>query len=134
MRWIVVYEANGKGSNRYFRALVCILFLISVTGCAHIASYSGDAYRKVMVFLHLQKAPSQDPGAGQNVCLLDPAASIPHEQPPPEVADPDKAPVVQLTETSFDFGEVKEGRDLVHRFNVRNVGKGVLQIKKVLPG
>jgi hypothetical protein len=43
-------------------------------------------------------------------------------------------PVVEIPETIFDFGEVKDGNDYVHAFMIRNTGTGVLEIKKVLPG
>lgn len=41
-------------------------------------------------------------------------------------------PVVQVPETSFDFGEVVEGKDYVHDFIIKNVGTAPLEIKKVL--
>ncbi len=44
------------------------------------------------------------------------------------------APRVELSETLFDFGEMNEGEDYVHAFMISNVGTGVLEIKKVLPG
>lgn len=43
-------------------------------------------------------------------------------------------PTVEVVETSFDFGELKEDEDYVHDFKVKNTGNGVLEIKKVLPG
>jgi len=44
------------------------------------------------------------------------------------------APSVQLAETTFDFGQLKEDGDYLHVFKVKNAGTAVLQIKKVLPG
>lgn len=43
-------------------------------------------------------------------------------------------PVVQLPETSFDFGEMYDGKEYLHEFIVKNVGNATLQIKKVMPG
>ena len=43
-------------------------------------------------------------------------------------------PAVDVPETDFDFGKVSEDKLLIHDFRVRNVGKSVLRIKKVLPG
>ncbi len=42
-------------------------------------------------------------------------------------------PVVQVPETSFNFGEVNDGADYVHDFKIKNVGNAALEIKKVLP-
>jgi hypothetical protein len=44
------------------------------------------------------------------------------------------APVAEVPETVFDFGEVREGNEYVHAFKIRNIGTAVLEIKKVLPG
>jgi len=43
-------------------------------------------------------------------------------------------PRIEIPETFFDFGELKDGYDYVHSFTVRNLGTGVLQIEEVLPG
>ena len=49
-------------------------------------------------------------------------------------AAPPAGPSIQLSETSFDFGEVYGGKEYVHDFMVKNVGSATLEIKKVLPG
>jgi len=43
-------------------------------------------------------------------------------------------PRIEIPETFFDFGDVKDGDDYVHPFTVRNLGTGVLEIEDVLPG
>lgn len=43
-------------------------------------------------------------------------------------------PRIEIPETLFDFGELKDGYDYVHAFTVRNSGTGVLEIEDVLPG
>jgi hypothetical protein len=43
-------------------------------------------------------------------------------------------PKVEIPETLFDFGDLKEDEDYVHAFTIWNLGTGVLEIKKVLPG
>ncbi len=43
-------------------------------------------------------------------------------------------PQLQADETSFDFGEVKEGEVIRHDFVVKNLGTGELQITRVNPG
>jgi hypothetical protein len=45
-----------------------------------------------------------------------------------------RTPVVEIPETVFDFGEIRDGDDCVHAFTIWNLGTGVLEIKKVLPG
>lgn len=42
-------------------------------------------------------------------------------------------PAVEVELTDFDFGKVSDERLLHHDFRVRNTGKSVLKIKKVLP-
>ena len=63
----------------------------------------------------LANAAGDIPGAGQS-------------------ASPPAGPSIQVPETSFDFGDVYEGKEYVHEFKVRNVGSATLEIKKVLPG
>lgn len=77
------------------------------------------------------KPPAEDTRA--HVCMLDPAmyAAQLSDQPAPASDTP---PVVEIPETTFNFGNVREDRELVHQFNIKNVGKSVLNIKKVLPG
>jgi hypothetical protein len=43
-------------------------------------------------------------------------------------------PRVEIPEMLFDFGELRDGEDYVHAFTIWNLGTGVLEIKKVLPG
>jgi len=44
-------------------------------------------------------------------------------------------PAMQVAETSHDFGAVKDTEgEVVHEFKIKNVGTGVLQLRKVLPG
>ena len=64
----------------------------------------------------------------------DPSAGTAPPQEPATLAAVQEGPVVQLAKTSFNFGEVSEGKDYVHDFKIKNVGKAELQIKKVLPG
>jgi hypothetical protein len=78
------------------------------------------------------KAPASIPETAQ-VCSLDTVACVPQSTSP--VAAPDKAaPVVQVPETSYDFGIMSEDKDFVHKFRIKNVGASELKIKKVLPG
>jgi len=43
-------------------------------------------------------------------------------------------PKIQLDETSFDFGTVYQDKILKHTFIFKNIGTGVLVIKKVKAG
>ena len=43
-------------------------------------------------------------------------------------------PLLIVPESTFDFGEVREEKEYVHAFIIKNVGTGVLEIKKVVPG
>ncbi len=43
-------------------------------------------------------------------------------------------PSAQISEMTFDFGELVDGRDYTHDFKIKNAGSATLEIKKVLPG
>ncbi|MEG1736995.1 MAG: DUF1573 domain-containing protein [Odoribacter sp.] len=43
-----------------------------------------------------------------------------------------KAPEIQIEESTFDFGEVKQGEEIPHTFVIHNKGKRDLVIRKVL--
>lgn len=43
-------------------------------------------------------------------------------------------PSAQISEMTFDFGELVEGKDYIHDFKIKNSGAATLEIKKVLPG
>ena len=43
-------------------------------------------------------------------------------------------PSLDVPEANFNFGEMSEDNIYVHEFVIRNVGTGVLEIKKVIPG
>jgi hypothetical protein len=47
---------------------------------------------------------------------------------------PQDAPVIQISEATYDFGEVPEGGELVHDFIVKNTGRTELRIEQVRPG
>jgi hypothetical protein len=75
------------------------------------------------------------PGNAQ-ICRLDdsmpcisqatsPAASITVTEKP--------APVAQIPERSHDFGAMREDRDFVHAFNIKNAGTCDLIIEKIIP-
>jgi hypothetical protein len=46
----------------------------------------------------------------------------------------ESAPSLQVSEPSYDFGEVEESTVLSHAFRIKNSGTEVLEIKNVLPG
>lgn len=122
--------------SRYFKGFMGILISLFLGGCAHTSSNAGfpvNVYNKVLVLLHIQSEPPEKGEVAVGVCLLDPASSIPHQTAAAAV-DPSKAPAVQIAESSHDFGLISEDGDFVHRFKIKNVGNGVLKIKKVSPG
>jgi hypothetical protein len=107
----------------------CALVVLFLTGCSHLPGVS-DVVRNGLSS-NAQKTPAEDTKA--QVCILDPAAYT-AEAPAQPVPESDCAPAVELPETTYDFGKLAESGELVHKFNVKNVGKCVLNIKKVLPG
>ncbi|MCE5334819.1 MAG: DUF1573 domain-containing protein [Desulfobacteraceae bacterium] len=104
------------------------MVLFFVAGCAHQGS-SGSFFQRFLAFCHIaspQKAKTAE------VCLLDPASYIPEPSAAP--ASQDKPPVAEVPVTSHDFGNLSESDDYIHKFRVRNTGKSILNIKKVVPG
>ena len=53
---------------------------------------------------------------------------------PATQAVPQNAPVIQIPQATFDFGDVPEGVEVVHDFKIKNTGKAELQIEQVRPG
>jgi hypothetical protein len=66
------------------------------------------------------------------MCLLDPVASVQQTVSPTPATD--NAPIVELPETTHDFGTIGEGKEYVYKFIIRNIGKSELKIKKIIPG
>jgi hypothetical protein len=53
----------------------------------------------------------------------------------PGAAAPELAlPVVEVPEKFHDFGTMREDRDFVHEFHVKNVGSSELLVAKIIPG
>ncbi len=79
----------------------------------------------VFVFLFLVSLASPLPGQAAEEAKSDTKVASP--------AAPG-APLLIVPESSFDFGDVKEGNQYVHSFAIQNVGTGTLEIQKVVPG
>ncbi len=45
-----------------------------------------------------------------------------------------KGPVVEMSERSFNFGDMYQDQSYVHEFVIKNVGDAPLEIKRVAPG
>ncbi len=60
-----------------------------------------------------------------------PVATPPSGPAPTATPDMAHAPKIISSKTKFDFGNVDEGPDIVHKFHVANRGKGTLKIKSV---
>lgn len=87
---------------------------------------------KLKDVLHLGKS-SDAQDRNSSVCLLDPTTNLPKDTSH-GIWPFGKAPVVQVAETSFDFGQVSEEGSFVHDFRVKNTGAGILKIKDIRPG
>ncbi len=121
---------EGGAMQRLFKGLLCFLVLFLIQGCASTKESSSHFLQKTLAVAHLGKNPPEE--KQQKVCLLDLNSAIPETTA--STAPTEKAPVVQIPETSHDFGTVTEDKTLVHKFSIRNVGKSELRIKKVMPG
>jgi hypothetical protein len=118
--------------QRLFTGLLCFAVLYCLCGCAAFKDSSSGSWQESTPQQSETKPPALIPETAQ-VCLLDPAACVPQTTSP--VAAPEKAaPVVQVPETSFDFGKMNEDKVFVHKFQIKNAGTSELIIKKILPG
>lgn len=52
----------------------------------------------------------------------------------PATASSQDAPVLEILDTVYDFGEINEDKEVAHEFVVRNRGKAELKINEVRPG
>ncbi len=118
--------------QRVIKGLLYFLALCLVSGCATAKQSSSNFFQKTLALAHLGTNPSEQKTEKGGVCLLDLQAAIPESTAP--AAPTDKAPIVQVPETTHDFGTVTEDKNLVHKFSIRNVGRSELKIKKVMPG
>jgi hypothetical protein len=108
-----------------------IMALIFLPGCSFLKSNSQGALSSINSALPWGAAG----GESSKVCLLEPTGVLQEADAASRVAvDPEKAPSIEIPEISFNFGSVSGGKDFVHKFSVKNVGKSVLSIKKILPG
>jgi len=116
--------------KRFAGAVVCVLACLLSTSCSEFDS--STCFGGVLSKAHEKSSLSESLSTPQ-VCILDPAAHA------ADVADAPKpsteaSPVAEVPETTFDFGKLTDNSEFVHRFSVKNVGKSVLNIKKVVPG
>jgi hypothetical protein len=125
-------KRGGQAVQRLFIGLLCFALVCGLCGCAGFKDSSYRSGQELPPQQSETKAPDLNPEAAQ-ICPLDPAACVPQTTSP--VTPPGKtAPVVQVPETSFDFGTMSEDKVFVHKFQIKNVGASELIIKKILPG
>jgi hypothetical protein len=118
--------------RRLFIGLLCFPVLYGLCGCAAFKDSSSRSGQESPPQQSETKAPALTPATPQT-CTLDSVACVP--QTTPLVAAPDKAaPVVQIPETSFDLGIMREDKEFAHEFRIKNVGASELTIKKISPG
>lgn len=114
--------------NRPAVIAACVLVCLLIAGCGQLKSSNNSG---VLSKTHEQAAPAEAPAP--HVCVLDPAAQAPSIADVPKTS-PATSPVAEVPETVFDFGKMTGDNEFVHKFSVRNVGRSVLNIKKVVPG
>lgn len=51
-----------------------------------------------------------------------------HSNPQPVAV---KSELIKLSETSFDFGKIPQGKPVTHNFTIENIGKDTLKIEQV---
>lgn len=50
---------------------------------------------------------------------------------PPATENQDRLPKVDITPQNFDFGEIKYGDIVSHKFTIKNLGNEILKIKRI---
>ena len=118
--------------QRLFIGLLCFLVLYGLCGCAAFKDTSGRSGQESPPQQSETKAPALIPATHQT-CSLDSVACVP-QTISPAVAPEKGAPIVQVPETSFDFGIMREDKEFVHKFRIKNVGASELIIQKISPG
>ena len=110
-------------------ALVCLLAI------GWVQSDSNSYFTGIISNLNIRSAHAETPYShtSPQICILDPVAHAAETVEKPLIAGA-TSPSVEIPETSHDFGTISDERELVHNFSIRNVGKSVLNIKKVVPG
>ncbi len=101
---------------------VCVFLVLF--GCAHAPDIAGVPEEQQIAAAH---------GTCPLPCIPAELAGAPTEQ---EIAEArtNGAPAVEIPETTFDFGLVSQENTYIHAFKIRNIGTGVLRIKKIMPG
>ena len=118
--------------QRLFIGLLCFPVLYGLCGCASFKDTFSRSGQESPPQQSETKAPALIPATPQT-CPLDPASCVPQTTSP--AAAPDKtAPIVQVPETSYDFGIMREDKEFVHKFHIKNAGASELIIKKISPG
>jgi len=118
--------------QRLFIGLLCFLVLYGLCGCAAFKDTSSRSGQESPSQQSETKAPALFPATPQT-CRLDSVECVP--QTTSLVVAPEKGtPIVQVSETSFDFGIMREDKEFVHKFRIKNVGASELIIKKISPG
>ena len=118
--------------QRLFIGLLCFLVLYGLCGCAAFKDTSSRSGQGSSPQQSETKASALIPAASQT-CRLDSVACIP-QTTSLAIAPDNAAPIVQVPETSFDFGIMREDKEFVHKFRIKNVGASELIIKKISPG
>jgi hypothetical protein len=117
--------------KRLCLGLICILALGLLCSFAGSGDFSNRFSHTLLSGLHVV-APPDEHAKSSEFCILDPVAYAKEAADP--VTETDKPPIAELSETTYDFGELSVEKDFVHSFSVRNTGKSDLNIKKVVPG
>ncbi|MEN6441863.1 MAG: hypothetical protein ABFD97_25150 [Syntrophobacter sp.] len=110
--------------------VACVFACLLWADRAHLKS--SEYSRGFLAKTHDKTNPVEAPPAAQ-VCVLDPTLHVPEPDEASKVST-DAPPAAVVPETVFDFGKLTEDLEFVHRFSVKNTGKSVLNIKKVVPG
>ena len=118
--------------QRFFKGMLCFAVLCLLSGCTIFQAVSNRFAQKSRAILHPEtKAPTQKCPTSQ-ICLMDPFAR--GQKTSSSAPATGKASIMELPETTLDFGTMDEDKEYVHKFAIKNAGRSQLKIKKVIPG
>jgi hypothetical protein len=128
--------------QRLLSGLLCFAALYTLCGCAaYKDSFSRSAQgtaRQTETEASASIAGTNEntcaliPGTAQT-CRIDSATCLVQATSSPVEAPQKSAPIVQVPETSHDFGTMQEDKEFFHKFLVKNTGTSELVIKKIIP-
>ena len=135
----VKQSTNCGGIGTKILLFVTILSIVFFIGCNSNESVDGTNTSTAITADSVEDTQLQNdnPNADMEANVVDPN-QLPPSPPPQEnlIEDAKKNPIttLALSESNYDFKDVKKGKVVDHKFEITNTGKNPLIISAVKPG